>query len=308
VTLVCEDGLLVEAHRIVLASSSMFFREVLQRTPATHPLIYMRGVPLPTLAAVVDFIYHGEAEVLKEHLDSFLEVAGELGVKGMTKVSRDKELAEESDDKKETIEETGDPREVINLEQEDTELVPPVEPPTQGSCALTESEKESLKCELCGKVYGTKASLRTHKYNHAKKNLALSGTAVKTDPYEEKSLFMPNEAEADDLDATIGDNTELEERIDALTEKKEGLWTCIQCGKTDRQRFHLRRHAETHIEGFSHACNLCGKTFSQRAHLKTHAWKDHPEEKPFSCEICNMPSKSIALLKVHKQRKHPDFV
>jgi len=287
----------------------MASREVLQRTPATHPLIYMRGVPLSTLAAVVDFIYHGEAEVLKEHLDTFLEVAGELGVKGMTKQVRgDKELAEDSDDKKQTIQETGDSKEVRSLEQDDNDLVQPVEPPTNSVGALTDGEKESLKCDLCGKVYGTKASLRTHKYNHAKKNLSLSGTDVKTDPYEEKSLFMPNDSELEDLDATIGDNTELEERIDALTEKKEGLWTCVQCGKTDRQRFHLRRHAETHIEGFSHSCSLCGKTFSQRAHLKTHAWKAHPEEKPFSCEICNMPSKSIALLNVHKQRKHPDYV
>ena len=39
-------------------------RDLLARNPHPHPLIYMRGVQHRTLGSIIDFIYHGEAEVL----------------------------------------------------------------------------------------------------------------------------------------------------------------------------------------------------------------------------------------------------
>ena len=83
VTLACEDGRRIEAHRIILSSSSEFFRDLLHSSTSimpTHPLVYMRALPYETLASVIDFIYHGEVEVEKEDLDTFLQVASELRV------------------------------------------------------------------------------------------------------------------------------------------------------------------------------------------------------------------------------------
>ena len=42
VTLACEDGQQVEAHKVILASSSPFFLNLLRRNKHPHPLIYMR--------------------------------------------------------------------------------------------------------------------------------------------------------------------------------------------------------------------------------------------------------------------------
>ena len=44
VTLACEDGQQVEAHKVVLVASSPFFQHILKRNKHSHPLIYMRGV------------------------------------------------------------------------------------------------------------------------------------------------------------------------------------------------------------------------------------------------------------------------
>ena len=41
VTLVCEDGQQVEAHKVVLVASSPFFLNILKRNKHPHPLIYM---------------------------------------------------------------------------------------------------------------------------------------------------------------------------------------------------------------------------------------------------------------------------
>ena len=44
VTLACEDGHEVEAHKVILAASSPFFQNMLKRNKHAHPLIYMRGM------------------------------------------------------------------------------------------------------------------------------------------------------------------------------------------------------------------------------------------------------------------------
>ena len=83
VTLACEDGQQVEAHKLVLISSSPFFRNLLKKHKHPHPMIYMRGLKSEDLVAIIDFLYHGEANVYQENLDSFLAIAGELQLKGL---------------------------------------------------------------------------------------------------------------------------------------------------------------------------------------------------------------------------------
>ena len=83
VTLACEDGQQIEAHKVILAASCPFFQSILKGNKHSHPLIYMRGVNLDDLTAIVDFLYYGEANVYQENLDNFLVIAGELQIKGL---------------------------------------------------------------------------------------------------------------------------------------------------------------------------------------------------------------------------------
>ena len=89
VTLVCEDGQQIAAYKVILASSSPFFQNVLKRNKHSQPLIYMKGVKLKDLSAIVDFLYCGEANVFQENLDSFLSIAEELKLKGLTGQTED---------------------------------------------------------------------------------------------------------------------------------------------------------------------------------------------------------------------------
>merc|ERR1712129_256357 len=94
VTLVCEDGQQVEAHKVILASSSPFFLKLLKRNKHPHPLIFMRGMQSEDLVAIVDFIYFGEANVYQENLDSLLAVAEELQLKGLMRSGAVEEVDE----------------------------------------------------------------------------------------------------------------------------------------------------------------------------------------------------------------------
>ena len=51
----------------------------------------MRGVTTENLMAMVDFFYHGEANVYQENLDSFLVLAEELQLKGLRGNQTEKE-------------------------------------------------------------------------------------------------------------------------------------------------------------------------------------------------------------------------
>merc|ERR1712129_79260 len=93
VTLACEDGQQVEAHKVILASSSPFFLDILTRNKHPHSLIYMRGVKFVDLVALVDFLYLGEANVYKENLDSFLAIAEELKLKPAGNQTIEEEMA-----------------------------------------------------------------------------------------------------------------------------------------------------------------------------------------------------------------------
>ena len=63
VTLACEDGKQMEAHKVILASSSPVFENILKRNKHVHPLLYMRGMKSKDLLAVLDFLYCGETNV-----------------------------------------------------------------------------------------------------------------------------------------------------------------------------------------------------------------------------------------------------
>ena len=84
VTLVCEEDTEFLAHKVILSAGSLFFRKMLKKNKNFHPLIYMRRLKAKDLAAVVDFIYFGEAKIFQDDLNSFLAVAEELQLRGIS--------------------------------------------------------------------------------------------------------------------------------------------------------------------------------------------------------------------------------
>jgi len=116
VSLVCGDGQVMEAHKVILTSSSPFFEKILKKTKHDHPLIYLKGFQSKDFASILDFLYFGEANVYQEDLDSFLAIAEEIQLKGLTgQTSSD--LGEELDQPKES--------EVIKSKELPTESINP---------------------------------------------------------------------------------------------------------------------------------------------------------------------------------------
>jgi len=74
----------LQAHKLILSACSPFFRSILRQNPHQHPLLYLKGVDFTDMQAVLNFMYHGEVNVAQDELNSFLAVAEDLKVKGLT--------------------------------------------------------------------------------------------------------------------------------------------------------------------------------------------------------------------------------
>jgi hypothetical protein len=160
----------------------------------------------------------------------------------------------------------------VRRDKDEESISKEIEPVEESVQNKTRSEeqgevvKESFPCEECGKTYSTKGSLRTHKYVHTRNQ------QVKTEQdllqVEEVECLSESEEGGSDTSTTSGpvgveeggegveggqdrsareeeleeeearfiQQGELEERIDSLTELREGLWTCKKCGKDDKSR------------------------------------------------------------------------
>lgn len=83
-TLISEQGVRVQAHKIVLSSSSEFFRKILNELPVSveTPTIHIPDVNTQVLEAVLKFIYTGECNIASNYLTTLLEICNFLDIKG----------------------------------------------------------------------------------------------------------------------------------------------------------------------------------------------------------------------------------
>merc|ERR1712133_156944 len=83
VTLVSDDHIHISSHKLVLSSSSDFFKTILRKSTHPNPMIYLTGVNSKELDFVIDYIYDGEVQIFQEDLNKFLAIAKILKIEGL---------------------------------------------------------------------------------------------------------------------------------------------------------------------------------------------------------------------------------
>ena len=87
VTLICEDGAILQAHKLVLASHSDRFKSILTQLSSSISLqkssIFLTDVTGQEMEDILDFIYVGEARVARDNLSRFLNVAKTLHINSL---------------------------------------------------------------------------------------------------------------------------------------------------------------------------------------------------------------------------------
>ncbi|XP_043247512.1 zinc finger protein 467-like [Amphibalanus amphitrite] len=85
VTLAAE-GRTFLAHKLVLSACSPYLRDILERNPCKHPVVFLRGVSAAELHLLLQYIYRGEAHVRQDQLPDLLRTATDLQIKGLASV------------------------------------------------------------------------------------------------------------------------------------------------------------------------------------------------------------------------------
>jgi len=84
VTLACDEDH-IPAHKVILSACSNFFRNIFRRSGNSQNMfLYLKGVSAKDMESVLSFMYHGEVSVAQDDLNTFLAVAEDLQVKGLT--------------------------------------------------------------------------------------------------------------------------------------------------------------------------------------------------------------------------------
>ena len=240
VTLVTGDGHQMEVHRMILSAFSPVLRTMFGQKSSQATLLFLRGVSSKCLAAIVDFMYVGEVNILEEDLTEFLAVAEDLQVKGLT-----------SD---EALSTTGAPQ---KLEEAD------------------KKETKPLIRDL--KNFDNPDDLDPHLETLPKKNdLQTKEENVE----EETKTFANVDTGATNVNSGAISKEALEEMLSKSMIKVEGGFSCTNCDKqtfgSRHGRSHMKRHIEAkHIAGLEFNCPSCGQKFTSRKSVACHVLRSH---------------------------------
>jgi len=298
VTLACDDNQ-IQAHKVILSACSPFFRNVLRRNPHQHPLLYLKGVKYSELISVLNFMYMGEVNVAQEELNSFLAVAEDLRVKGLTQNNAEAptKVAPKQDHQKPVIMRKDPPDRELpgpappkrprpvstnqnisnqaavrrpsypTQDDDDIQEVVPVkseprDPPPPQPLISDERQQQAVYQEDQGILGGQ---------DH--------GTVAIDDTYADESydygqygyddgsgLMDPNSGMAMEGDGNKGSVIEAK-----MWKNMSGLWQCLECDHTCQQPTNMRNHIESkHVVTNGYYCHQCSKFCRTKNALSIH--------------------------------------
>jgi len=311
VTLACDDDQL-QAHKVILSACSPFFRTVLKRNKHEHPLLYLKGVKYIDLVAVLNFMYHGEVNVAQEELNSFLAVAEDLKVKGLTQNGSDKsssrsdpipthkprprEPPERMDPippkrprpspqfstptqqsiSKPSYQDDDDIQEVVPVKTEPVSMmadpIPPPQPIPAPIVEPTYSNPISHSAGIVADPNMDNSSMYGDEY-------ADYGTYEEAGDASYDGSMMAGAGTADgnkDHDGLASLKMSMMHRV-ALGDGKS-TWECVQCGKQHHNKSNILQHVDLHIAGVQYICDYCQKVFKSQGSLNYHVTTKHRDE------------------------------
>jgi len=299
VTLACDDEQ-IQAHKVILSACSPFFRNVLRRNPHQHPLLYLKGVKYTDLQSVLNFMYHGEVNVAQEELNSFLAVAEDLRVKGLTQNQSGSQSANKKENNSSRPKSPNISKPIPPRQDRDQALAPPKPrprplPPVHHSAPPPEEDDIQ-------EVMPIKSEPREPPVH----NVYHPPEPVQQAPLEDHSLTTYQEEEAgyedygmeqyeavdqqydvnqpiQGVDQGKGNVQNPEDLLQFITKDLETKESCCSlCNFRNKIPAKVKNHVEgIHFPGvFIYSCDKCCKTFKGRNALGVHQSKVHSKKAP----------------------------
>jgi len=248
VTLACNDGTMIRAHKVVLAGCSPILRKLFQQYNHPNPLIVLRGLNKCELEKVISYAYTGKAEVEQSKLDSFLQLAEELNLKGLTPLSDLGEGKFCSNEKQEKAEESK-----VDDDQNDSDENMPSDENDDKKSLPSEDLDESMDIELQENDWITPED---------------ESSIENSQKVKKECIVQPKNVELEEILNLI--NSKIVKLQDSIND-----FACSICGKecTSKNKSSLRSHIEAHPEIsdiISLNCSICDKMFYRTRRFISH--------------------------------------
>eukprot|EP00092_Neocalanus_flemingeri_P018986 GFUD01020571.1.p1 GENE.GFUD01020571.1~~GFUD01020571.1.p1 ORF type:complete len:312 (-),score=57.37 GFUD01020571.1:288-1223(-) len=270
VTLACDDNQL-QAHKVILSACSPFFRSILKKNPHQHPLLYLKGVKYEDVLSVLNFMYHGEVNVAQDDLNTFLSVAEDLQVKGLTQTSQKQQQASQNI-----------PATKRSLpEQSPSNILPMIAKPPKQPRVRTSYEHAMTSGSYARKIEEISPIIKTEapvvdvecdpEYSSDQQLVQQSNDFPADEPGYEYQHDQHNYQDQDMV---------YEEQIGHGGDTSQGWnlpkqFPCQHCEKSFSSKKSLQNHMTSH-KGLTY-CDICNKHFSTVSNLKAHTNLVHPE-------------------------------
>jgi len=300
VTIACDDEQ-IQAHKVILSACSPFFRSVLRRNPHQQPLLYLKGVKYTDLQAVLNFMYQGEVNVAQEELNSFLAVAEDLKVKGLTqhneKPHRHKEPGKDTQPSK-TFPRCPDREPPATPEYNRPE---PLHKQTANDDDIQEVvpiKSEPRDIPERNPTTTTSHNLTTHAYNQTHLVSLSEQENTLTHYQEEEEVY---EEEYGQYEQHYGEHADQGINLGQSQANVEG-------GKGENMTYEdLDQYIAHNPDQKDYYCTLCTKLQSKKpSRVRDHVEAIHfPGQFIYTCDVCDKTFNGKNLLSVHKSTKHP---
>jgi len=301
VTLSCGVDTL-QAHKLVLSACSDMFRTMFRKSQPGigqgHTILYLRGVHSADMQAVLDFMYHGEVSVAQEELNSFLSVAEDLKVKGLTQKQSDNAPAPKIPEFTERKVQESNNSSYSNYEQkrskpEYTSQVSPAPPkrprppPPKPSLPPPEPEIQEIvpvKTEPVAAPIAPYQQVATMEHiedtveEHAVETYdGYAGYEDDGYQYQDHDVGQYTDGQALDTSRGDGAKVDLQSYITKVNNFDGMKFSCTLCGKQNNQKGNLMKHVESvHFpNSFTHQCKYCDQIFYAKNNLYVHVSKYH---------------------------------
>jgi len=295
ITLACDDEQ-IQAHKVILSACSPFFRNVLRRNPHQHPLLYLKGVKYTDLQSVLNFMYHGEVNVAQEELNSFLAVAEDLRVKGLT---QNQPRAEKP--KRESQQPPAKAPQPINstAHPPDQKNIPTLKRPLPPSYTIDNDDIQEIvpvKSEPRDPIMPAVAP-PVDNYSQPTQALAQADDqdmvmTYQEEGYEDYGQYEPEQEYGSSVDTaskgqSFQDPSELLQFVSRdPSDQVKPKYICNLCNKFSHSaRNNVRNHVESkHFPNmFSYECELCGQSFPSKNNVQLHRSRVHkPKTQDYS--------------------------
>jgi len=297
VTIACDDEQL-QAHKVILSACSPFFRNILRRNPHQHPLLYLKGVKYTDLQSVLNFMYHGEVNIAQEELNSFLAVAEDLKVKGLTQTQSGKPQKtpkHELSSRKIHQQTIKTPTQVPDPEPASVPMKRPrLDPPAKNIYTPDVPEDDDIQevvqmpiksepLQPAGPVYPTQQAVALQEQVDEQSVETYQEDGQVYDDYgqygEDQHYAAADTAlSGQGYEQGKGSDTDiLHSHIDKLPTETGWKYSCTLCGKENVQKANIVKHVESvHFPNlFSYQCKFCEKQFTARNSLYAHVSRNH---------------------------------